>query len=93
MSPFEIGMLVCFGVSWPMSIWKQWKTKRSGGKSRTFAVLVILGYFCGILHKIVYNFDPVIFLYIFNTLMIIVDLILTIKYRRITSDLSLVTSS
>jgi hypothetical protein len=82
MSPFEIGMMVCFGVSWPLSILKLWKTKRSDGKSLKFSGIVLLAYMFGILHKIFYNFDPVIVLYVFNMLMIIVDILLTIKYRN-----------
>ncbi|MDR1493897.1 MAG: hypothetical protein LBT05_14440 [Planctomycetaceae bacterium] len=82
MSPFEIGMLAAFGVSWPISIWKLWKAKRSDGKSVGFALIVILGYLSGITHKVCYNFDLVILLYIFNTLMVAVDLALTLWYRR-----------
>lgn len=82
MSPFEIGMMVCFGVSWPLSILKLWQTKRSDGKSLTFGGIVLLAYVFGVLHKLFYNLDPVIVLYIFNMLMIIVDILLTIKYRN-----------
>ncbi|MDR1960447.1 MAG: hypothetical protein LBQ54_15665 [Planctomycetaceae bacterium] len=82
MSPFEIGMLVAFGVSWPVSIAKLLKAKRSEGKSITFAVIVIVGYLCGIAHKIFYNFDLVVILYIINTLMVLIDVMLTLYYRR-----------
>ncbi|MDR1924498.1 MAG: hypothetical protein LBQ66_08985 [Planctomycetaceae bacterium] len=82
MSPFEIGMLVCFGISWPISILKLLRAKSSEGKSMTFAIVVVAGYFCGMFHKLFYNLDPVIFLYVLNTLMIMLDLLLTIKYRQ-----------
>lgn len=83
MSPFEIGMLVCFGVSWPISIWKLWRTKRSDGKSRLFSTIVLIGYVCGILHKHYYTpGDPVIYLYFFNLAMVAFDLYLTILYKQ-----------
>lgn len=81
MSPFEIGMLVCFGVSWPLSIWKTWRSKRTDGKSRLFISVVIAGYICGVLHKLFYNFDLVIILYIFNLAMVGFDLYLTNLYK------------
>ena len=30
MSPFEIGMLVCFGISWPMPLYLNLKQKAAG---------------------------------------------------------------
>lgn len=81
MSPFEIGMLICFGIGWPMSIWKLLKTKQSAGKSARFLLIVIAGYVCGILHKAFYNDDFVIYLYILNLLMVAFDLYLTILYK------------
>ncbi len=81
MSPYEIGMLVCFGASWPLSIWKMLRTRRSEGKSRSFLTIVIIGYICGILHKVFYNYDAVIYLYVFNLLMVVLDLYLTIIYK------------
>ena len=43
-SVFELGMLFCFGVCWPISIYKSLKTKRTEGKSLLFMVVVWLGY-------------------------------------------------
>lgn len=82
MSIFEIAMLVCFGISWPLSIYKQYKSKSSGGKSRVFALIVLLGYVFGILHKISYRFDYVVLLYVLNLGMVAIDLLLTIYYRK-----------
>jgi hypothetical protein len=44
MSVFEAGMIVCFGISWPVAILKTLKTRSVAGKSRTFLVLVLAGY-------------------------------------------------
>ena len=43
-------------------------------------VLLIIGYSMGVIHKILYNFDIVTYLYIFNMLLVTVDLILYIRY-------------
>ena len=81
MSWFEIGMLVCFAASWPISIYKTWKLKLGKEKSRTFIILVAVGYICGIIHKIQRNPDVVILLYVFNLLLVLIDLGLVVRYR------------
>lgn len=82
MSIFEALMLVCFGISWPFAVAKTYKTKNVKGKSSQFLLLVILGYIFGIIHKILYSFDYVIFLYVFNCLMVLFDLILYFRYKK-----------
>lgn len=82
MSIFEIIMLICFGAAWPFSIYKSYKERSSKGKSATFLVIVILGYAAGILNKIFYHFDYVIYLYGLNMLMVTVDLALHIRNER-----------
>jgi len=76
MSPFEIVMLICFGVSWPISIFKSLRTKIVSGKSPLFMGIVCLGYLAGIIHKYFYSFDWVIILYLINMLFVTTDLIL-----------------
>ena len=63
MSIFEAGMLICFGVSWPIAAYKTYKSKSVNGKSLRFSCLILLGYFLGITHKILYSQDWVLFLY------------------------------
>ena len=84
MSIFEAGMLVCFGASWPFAVAKTYRTKNVKGKSKLFAWLVIIGYACGIAHKILYNYDIVLFLYVINLLLVATDLALVYKYRKLT---------
>lgn len=80
MSPFEVGMLTCFGIGWPLSIIKSLRTKQVAGKSPLFMSIVILGYASGILHKIIYYSDWVIWLYILNFAMVSFDLFLYYLY-------------
>ena len=83
MSVFEIAMLVCFGAAWPFSIYKSVKEKTSKGKSTKFLVIIIMGYGAGILHKIFYYYDYVVYLYAFNMLMVSVDLYLHLRNERL----------
>ncbi len=79
MSVFEILMLILFGAAWPFSIYKSYTSKSVEGKSFVFLTVVLMGYMSGILHKIFYNYDSVIFLYILNFFMVGTDMILYIR--------------
>ncbi len=74
MSFFEALMLVCFGVSWPVSIFKSLRTRVVHGKSPLFMAIVCLGYMSGIAHKLLVSYDWVIVLYALNLLMVATDL-------------------
>ena len=82
MSFFEAAMLVCFGASWPFSVYKTWKSKTAKGKSLIFLWLVFIGYGCGVAHKIVHNMDMVIVFYLVNGTLVLVDLVLCTVYTR-----------
>lgn len=79
---FEAGMLICWGASWPVAAYKTFKAKRVEGKSLTFMCLIILGYIFGILHKIFFTFDWVIWLYILNMFFVVCDMCLYFKYKN-----------
>lgn len=84
---FEAIMLVCWGVSWPVSIWKALRTRFVRGKSRLFMSLVIVGYVAGIIHKVLNpeangQVHPIVWLYVFNLAMVVTDLLLYIRYRN-----------
>jgi hypothetical protein len=76
MSIFEVIMLVCFGAAWPSSIYKSYISRTAKGKSVTFLLIVLAGYGAGILHKLYFSLDWVIFLYLLNGFMIVADIIL-----------------
>ena len=83
MSPFEIIMQLCFGAAWPFSIYKSYKSRKNTGKSIVFLYVVVAGYIAGILHKIIYSYDPVIFLYALNSIMVTVDILLYYRNKKI----------
>jgi hypothetical protein len=82
MSPFEALMLLCFGASWPASIAKALRTKQVAGKSPVFMILIMIGYGCGITHKLLFDRDWVIILYALNLVVVAADLYLYRRYRR-----------
>lgn len=82
MSPFEIIMLLCFGAAWPFSIHKSYFSRSVAGKSSVFLMIILVGYIAGILNKIFYNYDGVIFLYLLNLCMVAIDLGLYYRNRR-----------
>lgn len=82
MSLFEIGMLICFGASWPLAVAKTYKTKDVKGKSIFFLTLIFIGYIFGIFHKVIYNMDFVVYLYGLNGLLVLADIVLWFKYRN-----------
>ena len=86
MSIFEILMLACFGISWPISIYKSLKTRVVAGKSPLFMSIVMLGYAAGITHKILYSRDWVIALYALNLLLVAVDLALYFRLSKSGDD-------
>jgi hypothetical protein len=83
MSIFEIIMLVCFGAAWPFSIYRSYTSRSVQGKSLLFLLVIFVGYISGILHKIFYYYDNVIFLYTVNMLMVGTDIILYLRNRRL----------
>jgi hypothetical protein len=79
MSPLEVGMLACFGASWPFSIVKTLRTRQAAGKSPEFLGIVALGYGCGIAHKLLFAYDWVVLLYGLNLAMVLADLWLYLR--------------
>jgi len=85
MSLLEAAMLICFGLSWPVSIAKALRTRQVAGKSPVFMILIMIGYACGIGHKLTSNFDWVTGLYVLNMVMVAIDLGLYYHYSRMTT--------
>ncbi|MGN0642325.1 MAG: hypothetical protein ACI4JJ_04195 [Huintestinicola sp.] len=68
-------MLICFGISWPISVYKSYKTRSAAGKSLVFTLVIITGYVAGIIGKFVnHNINYVLAVYFFNLIMVAIDL-------------------
>lgn len=89
MSVFEAGMMVCFGMSWPIAALKTYKSKSVNGKSIYFSMLILLGYICGITHKVLYNMDWVFWLYLLNTFFLLCDMYLYCLYKHNNSKVAI----
>lgn len=80
---FEMGMLICFGISWPASIYKSAVSKSTNGKSLVFLILIFAGYISGSVNKIIGGADYVLVFYMLNAAMVFVDLLLYFRNRRL----------
>lgn len=80
---FEILMLACFGAAWPFSIYKSYKSKSTGGKSVYFLIVIMVGYVSGILNKLFYHYDYVIYLYLLNLVMVFTDTMLYLRNKKL----------
>jgi hypothetical protein len=83
----EAGMLICFGASWPVDIFKALRTRRTEGKSLGFMSLILAGYLSGIAAKVAlaaFGGKPlewVTLLYALNAVLVAVDIALYLRFR------------
>lgn len=81
---FEAGMVICFGVSWPLSVYKSWKSRTTKGKSLAFELFIFLGYISGMVGKLVtHNITYVFIFYVLNLVMVSIDLCLYARNLRL----------
>lgn len=83
MKIFECIMLICFGLSWPISVYKSIKSKTTKGKSLVFILAIIIGYISGIIGKVInHDISYVLVLYCVNLLVVSFDLALFFINKR-----------
>ena len=86
---FELIMIVCFGVSWPLNIIKAWKARTAKGSSIPFYFLILIGYLFGITSKVVKlragvsTPGYVWFFYVLNSLIVTVGILVWFRNRRL----------
>ncbi|MCO1601621.1 MULTISPECIES: hypothetical protein [Desulfosporosinus] len=85
MSIFEVIMLICFGAAWPLSIYKSYTSRSTAGKSLAFLIVILFGYVAGILHKVFNQYDVVVYLYLLNFIMVLTDLLIYLRNRRMST--------
>ena len=79
---FETVMLVCFGLSWPISLLKTLRAKSAKSTSIAFMCLILTGYAAGIAAKVMTSgCNYVFFVYIFNVVMVCANLAVTLYNR------------
>ena len=81
---FEVIMMICFGLSWPVSVMKSYTCRTTQGKSLTFEIFIWIGYIAGIAGKIIsHNITYVLVFYVINILMVSVDICLYFRNKRL----------
>ena len=76
-------MMLGFGLAWPFNISRSLRTKTAAGKSFLFMITIEFAYVCGMIHKILHNFDWVFWLYVLNFVMVLIDTVLMIRYTKL----------
>ncbi len=72
----EAIMLICFGLSWPVSLVKNIRSGTAKGMSILFILLIIIGYISGISAKIYSgNVNYVFAVYIWNLVLVLGNLL------------------
>ena len=79
---FEFVMLVCFGLSWPISVYKSLSSKSTQGKSLVFMLAIIIGYISGIAGKLIGGqINYIIVLYLINLFFVSFDVTLYFIFK------------
>jgi hypothetical protein len=80
----ETLMIVSFGVSWPLSILRSWRSRSTKGKSLLFMCFILFGYFCGIASKcITSTYNLAFWFYFPNVIMVTTDICLYFRNKKI----------
>ena len=84
----EIGMLVAFGLAWPVSIIESWRSRTAKGKSVVFEFIVVFGYLVGVLGKFItwHNTGVLaysVWFYFADIAMVTIDIILYFRNTRL----------
>ena len=81
---FEVFMVLCFGVSWPISIYKSIKSKTAKGKSLLFIFMIWIGYVFGIVSKVLSgSINYVLFFYVLNITIVSIDIIVFFRNSKL----------
>ncbi len=80
----EAAMVICFGISWPMSILKSYRSRTNKGKSLVFIIFILLGYAAGIASKLLSGtITYVLAFYVLNLIMVGIDCGLYVRNSRL----------
>ena len=80
----EAAMILCFGLSWPLSIVKSLRSRTTKGKSLFFLCAIAIGYAAGIAAKLLAGQVNYVFVfYVLNQVMVLADIGLYVRNRRL----------
>lgn len=80
----ETVMILSFGISWPLSIIRSYRSRSTKGKSVLFSIFILLGYLCGIGSKMIsHTYNLAFWFYFPNTVMVATDICLYFRNRKL----------
>ncbi len=80
----EMVMIVCFGISWPLSVYKSYKARTAEGKSFVFLFAIWFGYVAGICGKMMQeNITLAFYFYIVNIIVVSADIALYFRNKAL----------
>ena len=80
----EAVMLICFGLSWPINAYKNYKAETAAGTSWQFITLITLGYVAGIAAKFVSgSVNWVLAVYLINLCCLAINWAVYLRNRRL----------
>lgn len=80
----EMVMMICFGISWPLSVYKSYKSRSTNGKSFVFLFAIWIGYIAGISGRIMQNNITLAFyFYIVNIIIVSADIALYFRNKKL----------
>lgn len=83
-SILETLMIVSFGISWPLSIYRSYTSRSTKGKSLMFMCFILFGYICGIISKLLdHNLNLAFWFYIPNIIMVATDICLYFRNKKL----------
>lgn len=83
-SILEAAMVICFGLSWPLSIMRSCRSRSTKGKSLLFMIFIDIGYLCGITSKLLsHTYNLAFYFYFPNIIMVTTDICLYFRNKRL----------
>ena len=80
----EAMMIISFGISWPLSIIRSYRSRSTKGKSIFFSFFILFGYLCGTSAKLIeHNHNLALYFYILNITMVTIDICLYFRNRKL----------
>ncbi len=85
---FEVIMLICFGLSWPINIRKAWIGRTAKGTSVVFYFFILIGYIAGLISKAIKMNAGIStpwyvwFFYVLNSLMVTCGILIWFRNKR-----------
>ncbi len=83
-SILETVMIISFGISWPLSIIRSYRSKSTKGKSLMFSCFILIGYACGLAAKfLTQTYNLAFYFYFPNICMVVADIALYYRNKRL----------